>query len=678
MNKEIIYAPSGIQYMSEWKSYELPKGHCIVDKGVTGCGYTEYCLRNDKNIVLCSPRKLLLENKSEQHQGEKNLCYFKNDLKDKGYGEVLSHKDQIITFVRANLMMNMMKEKEGQSYPGIKLLTTYDSAHYIVEALKEMEMLGQFYFVVDEFQSIFTDSYFKAEIEFGFVSDLKECPNVIYLSATPMLDKYLLELPEFKDLYFQEINWDDTGLVEKIVIKRKFASSLTKECEKIIKSYLSGKFPISQDKTGKVMLSTEAVFYFNSVTDIARVIKRCKLTPDQVNIICSDTTDNRNKLIKLSTDLGYCIKEKDPNTGKIVVPDNGFKIGRIPLKGELNKMFTFCTKTAYIGSDFYSTCASTYIFADPNVSCLALDICLDLPQIVGRQRDKLNLFKNYIVIFYKTIRQSERISKESFEEKQKSRRRRTEVLLGEFEKMSEEGKEGFVDMLRDSIKVSQYKNNFVSLSKRTKLPVYNRFIDIANQRAWDVSQEDYQDIINVTKAIEEVTGEKTERYKDEDEQLVDKFLSEHFFKTGIFAEKMKLYCGFMDAVRRDQNQEIQNMIFYKIKDDRFRRFYNYYGTSGCSAAEYREHKLREGMMNASKGGELVHAIMNEFKEGERYRLSEIKQMLSIIYREIGITKSARGSDIKDFFEVKRVKFYDNITKKRDEGYLLVKWIIQKY
>ena len=60
-----LKVPPGTQVISEWKEYSIPRGeHFIVDKGVTGCGYTEYCLTNNLNVVLCSPRKLLLENKN--------------------------------------------------------------------------------------------------------------------------------------------------------------------------------------------------------------------------------------------------------------------------------------------------------------------------------------------------------------------------------------------------------------------------------------------------------------------------------------------------------------------------------------------------------------------------------------------------------------------------------------
>ena len=44
MEKTEIIIPKGIEFISDWKEYVLPKGHCIVDKGITGCDYTEMCL----------------------------------------------------------------------------------------------------------------------------------------------------------------------------------------------------------------------------------------------------------------------------------------------------------------------------------------------------------------------------------------------------------------------------------------------------------------------------------------------------------------------------------------------------------------------------------------------------------------------------------------------------------
>ena len=640
-----LKVPYGIQYISEWKDYEFPQGHCIVDKGVTGCGYTEYCLTNSLPIILCSPRKLLLENKSEQHQGDSNILYVKNDLEE--YKDLLDLKTKIKLFIE-NCFNNLNKPP--------KLLVTYDSSHYLRDILIEMNLLDNFYFVIDEFQSIFLDSFYKSDVEFDFVENLKVCPNVLYLSATPMLDKYLEKVDEFRDLPFYQIDWSGTGYVENIVLQRKQTKSLFGECKKIIEMYKEGKYPMTITDDKKLVISTEAVFYFNSISEIIKLIHRLELSPDEVNIICANTKENQAKLNKLSRELKY-----DPKKG------NGFIIGRVPLKGEINKKYTFCTKTAYIGSDFYSTCASSYVFSDPNIDSLALDISLDLPQIVGRQRNKNNPFKNNIIIFYKTLRKSEIITREEFDKKQRDRKDSTDILLREFSNMSEEGKKKYVQKLKSDIKVSQYSDDFVSISESTGLPVYNKFIEIANERAWDVSQKDYQDKISVTKALNEITSNISE-YKSDLEKEIDDFLNNHFYKTGIFYEKMKMYCEFMD--KHKGSKEVSDSLYFRIKDDKYRRYYNFYGTKGCRARLFREDKLYSGLMNVSKESELSSVVYSKFKSNSRYNLKEIKSTLQDIYRDLGITDKPKATDLGKYFKLERIKFFDSQTKKRIEGFLI--------
>ena len=595
MNKTQQTVPSGrnIKYISEWSEYKIPSGHVIVDKGVTGCGYTEYTLTNNLPTVLCSPRKLLLENKSEQHQNDLNILYLKNEITDIKSIHELKNK------IRNHIFLC-----DEENLP-IKFLVTYDSSHYIIDILKELGILKDFYFIVDEFQSIFLDSFFKSEVENDFVEYLQDCPNVLYLSATPMLFKYLEKVDTFRNLPFYQIDWSETGIVENIVIQRKFASSLGSECIKIIKQYLGGKFPSTFTQDNKIVFSTEAVFYFNSISDIIRVINKCNLLPSQVNIICADDKDNKDKLSKI-----------------------GHSIGKIPLKGEPNKIFTFCTKTAYIGSDFYSNCASSYVFADPNIKSLALDISLDLPQIVGRQRSRENPFKNKIVIFYKTKRKTDKdLTEEEFDKTQEERRNSTEKLLNGFNKLSLGEQKEYIQKLKADIEISRYERDFVSISKKTGKPVYNSFIEISQERGWEISQKEYQDKISVTKSLESLTSNLSE-YQSDLEKEVQEFLDTKFYSTGLFHEKMRLYCEFMDKYSGDK--EVSDMIYFKIKNSDFRKYYNFYGTSGCSAKKYIKKLLEEGMMDVSKESELSSAIFNKFKAGDRFTKKDVKQILQDI------------------------------------------------
>ena len=628
--KQVVPSERNIKYISEWSEYKIPSGHCIVDKGVTGCGYTEYTLTNNLPTVLCSPRKLLLENKSEQHQNDINILYLKNEIKDINDIHKLKNK------IRNHIFLC-----DEENLP-IKFLVTYDSSHYIIDILKELGIISDFYFIIDEFQSIFLDSYFKSSVENDFVEYLQDCPNVLYLSATPMLDKYLEKVDTFKNLPFFQIDWSETGVVENIIIQRKFSTALTTDCIKIVNQYLESNFPSTFTSDNKIVFSKEAVFYFNSISDIIRVINKTGLTSDQVNIICADDKENQDKLSKI-----------------------GHSIGKIPLKGEINKMFTFCTKTAYIGADFYSDCASSYVFADPNIKSLALDISLDLPQIVGRQRNRENPFKNNIIIFYRTIRKTEMEDRETFDKTQEERRKETKRLLDGFSKLSIEEQKSYIQKLKADIEVSKYENDFISISKKTNKPVYNSFIDIANERGWEVSQKDYQDKISVTKSLESISSNISE-YRSDLEKEVQDFLDNKFYSTGIFKYKMKMYCEFMDKYQG--NKVVSDIIYFKIKDPKYRKYYNFYGTKGCSVKDYEEKKLEEGMIDVSKSDELSSVVYKKFQVNSRYTLKEIKSVLQDIYRDLGITSKPKATDLGKYFSLSSVSITEN--GKRVNGYLL--------
>jgi hypothetical protein len=83
MEKHKIIVPKEIRYVGEidpetqkrlWDYeldlYDFPH---ILNKKLTGCGYTEYCLKNKQKLILISPRKFLLENKEEQHEGDQDV-----------------------------------------------------------------------------------------------------------------------------------------------------------------------------------------------------------------------------------------------------------------------------------------------------------------------------------------------------------------------------------------------------------------------------------------------------------------------------------------------------------------------------------------------------------------------------------------------------------------------------
>lgn len=654
MNKIIIEVPEYVEYISQWAEYQCPLGHCIIDKTVTGCGFTEFCLRNNENVILCSPRKVLLENKEGQHhkKGNFNILYLRNDSEkiiefDKSsddrcsddkddisnnYSAVLDLKERTLSHY-TNCLMNLQKP--------CKILVTYDSLKYILDALGSS--INNFRVVVDEFQSIFLDSYFKSDVELDFVEYLKDCHNVLYLSATPMLDRYLDQLDYFRDLPYYELQWSP-NYVEKIKVQRKQVKSLVTDTGKIIQDYKNGKFPQKIDNEGNIYLSKELVIFCNSVSMITQLIKRNNLNSNEVNIICSKTPKNERKLKKIK-----------------------HIIGTIPLEGQSHKMFTFCTRTTYLGADFYSPCASTIILSDANIESMALDISLDLPQIIGRQRLKENVFKNDIIIFYKTLRDISKITREDFEKYVLEKRRKTSVLLEEYQKMSERGKIEYSEKLIRDSKLYQY--DLVAVSRKTGYAILNYLVEVSDWRAWEVAQIDYQDNLSVTRSIYKILNGEICEYKDENTQVVDNFLQE-FYSIGDFRLKMRLYCEFRDIY--SSNKEISLSLHYKISDQRFENYYNYYGTDRIKSLRYEDKPLREGIQNKLKQDPLSSMIYQIFQISQKYTLKEIKERLGEIYISLGITKTPKASDLEEYYETKSILISEN-NGKRQKGYELLKF-----
>ena len=486
--KYSIIVPGGIRYIGNWKEYNLNLFQFphILDKKIPGCGYTEYCLTNDIPIILCSPRLMLLQNKYDQHQGE--LFYYRNEY----VRELFVDKD-LTKINRGSIPKELTKEEKADrdkkikesiarlnmdldnyfhdcefNYRTPKIIVTYDSFRVLKEYLTYLGIIDNFYIIIDEFQSIFTDSRFKSDTELTFVNQLQNLSRVCFVSATPMIDKYLKELDEFKDLPYFELDWESEqpGRVIKPDLKVRFTRSIVSKAKELIQTYKDGDFEkfTYRDENGEIITieSKEAVFFVNSIKNIVDIIKGSGLKPEECNILCSRSdVDN---LAKLKRKLG-----------------KKFTIGTIPLPNEQHKMFTFCTRTVYLGADFYSTNARTFILSDANIETLAVDISLDLPQILGRQRLNENPWKNRAEFYYKASKDKK--SQEKFNEYLQAKVKKTQNLLQSYNETSTlDAKHDLAETYQDLAKSFNYKNNYVAVDKHSGediFPVFNKLVMIS-------------------------------------------------------------------------------------------------------------------------------------------------------------------------------------------------------
>ena len=654
MQKETIPVPEKIRYMSEWEGYSIFNFPHILNKQIPGCGFTEYCITNNEDVILCSPRKILLQNKYDQHKDEvflvvneydsdpgtdKDLTKFsRNYANEVLKEEVVSEDDKNNFFNDLTFKISTYIKACRLNNKPVKILVTYDSFRIVKDILIHQGELWKYRVVIDEFQSIFTDSKFKSDTELQFVSAVQGIQKVCYVSATPMIDKYLDMLEEFKDLPYYELDWEtlDPGRINKPKLTVKGLVSVYTEAGPIIKSYLDGNFDhrFIQSENGEVksVESKEAVFYVNSVNNITSIIKRAKLGPDQVNILVANTQDNANKIKKR---LGA-----------------KYKIGTVPLRDEPRKMFTFCTRTVYLGADFYSDNAKSYVVSDANIDTLAVDITLDLPQILGRQRLKENPWRNEAVLFCKTLSQGKEVTPETFENKLKKKTEDTESLLSVFDKGNSKEQAALSVKYQVGAKATNYKTDFVAVNRvkvdgDTKLiPVFNNLVMVAEMRAYEIQQVDYANRFTVFNELGNISTV-------EDKGVLEDFFKEYEQVKGR-EKKLQFICDYYFA-----GNSIRNIIDL-VTEKRFKEYLTILGPEKCKSVWYKTSELDKKLNIISfEDDKIFEEINKEFNVGESYTNTYIKTKLSEIYKRIGYKATAKANDLGNYYEIKDCLLKEN-------------------
>ena len=676
MEKFNIIVPRGIRYIGEWSEFNFNKfpGKCIINKQLPGCGFTEYCIRGPENVILCSPRKMLLKNKKDQHEFDVYLVVNEMDKEsniDKDLSKVdkntnldAEELDKKFMDNNSEIYKRLYREIEeyciSRSINGLpcKILVTYDSYRIVKDILEKLDRFYTFYTVVDEFQSILHDSRFKSDTEFKFLEYLKQSPTAYFVSATPMMDEYLEMLNEFKDLPYYELDWGsaDSSRVIKPELDVFVMRAVGEKASEVIQKYLSGDFEgivVLRNGIPTRVVSDEAVLYVNSVNHITSIIKKNNLTPEQCNILCSDTSDN---LKKIQRRLG-----------------KKFKIGEVPLKGVKPKMFTFCTRTVYLGADFYSLCARSFIFSDSNIDSLAVDISEDLPQILGRQRLFDNPWKNSATFYYRSTANYREMKAEDFKRIIESKKKDTENLLKAFDSAPNDTKYTLAKNYQYVAKSANYKENYVAVNKIHTpddniilKPVPNNLVLVNEIRAFKIQQIDYKDRFTVFSTVY-----NTLTPDDIVNQEVSEFLKVYTGLTTIY-DKLKLLCEY------GLSEDAIQVVLGQINDsDEIKSYYTSLSPDRLRSLSYNSTKIKKELGIATFNQELLESsIYLEFKIGDKLALSIIKDRLEYLYNSIGYNKTPKAKDLENYFNVKEssarveidgikkiVKVYNIISKK---------------
>ena len=631
MKKQFIQIPENVYHLSDYMEIQnqFPQGSFILDKTITGCGATTMFLADKVPTILCSPRVELMHCKANAPDFIGKVHEFRK------FGDydtpVIDLMDQTMNYINNCYPTPFSQAKTP------KILVSYDSFKHVAQILAQNNILNSFRIVVDEAQTVFTDAAFKGEVEIEFLETLRNFRSVIYLSATPYIEDYLDQIDPFKNLPYVELVWPPSS-VHPTNIDRKpyYQGSRNKTASRIIQKFKSDGYFEEKMVNGYLVRSTEAVFFMNNVKMIKDIVKANSLTPVNTNIICAQTDENEKLLKKI-----------------------GFKIGHAPKMGEPHKTFTFVTKCAFEGVDFYSTCAYTYIFSDISLKNMAVDISLDLPQIMGRQRLGSNPFKYDATFFYNTTMGFTAFDEQTFRDQIQCKVNATNSLIGVYEKCNDNEKKELSRTYRSSQKLDSYTNNYVTVVDDTvngcQRVVLNELVLCNEIRAWDVQQSQYTSGCQVMRSVDDATVPITANPD------IDEFLNQF---TGTFENRMNVYCDFLKR-HPEYKDLIESLPQIPMQ---FKQYYNFPGPDTIQAQSYKEANIKSYVLDFNSKDTIKSKVEGSFTKGQFYSLKDVKAKLGEIYDDEGMNKTAKASDLERYFKCKKTK--KSIDGSYENGYLI--------
>jgi hypothetical protein len=139
-----------------------------------------------ENIKNTSPleededdEKFFKEYEEEYQIRKNNKINNDEEEEDNSIDNIIEGRPRTLTITKQNEKMIIESRLIFNEPP--KIITTFDSFHYVKEVLQEMEMLDDFRIIVDEQQSIIKDSAFKGNTIKNFLKELNGLNKVIYL-----------------------------------------------------------------------------------------------------------------------------------------------------------------------------------------------------------------------------------------------------------------------------------------------------------------------------------------------------------------------------------------------------------------------------------------------------------------------------------------------------------------
>lgn len=360
-------------------------------------------------------------------------------------------------------------------------------------------------------------------------------------------------------------------------------------------------------------------FFINSVETIKTIVNTLKLDSDLVRIICSKQDKNRYKLV------GYKIEST---------------------KDEV-KSINFYTSTCFEGCDIFDENGLIYVLCDGNRAHSLVDISTTLPQIAGRIRD---ISDNTVNLIY-------------------SKSRYIEVTEDEFKASTEKNIKDATTILNEAKSEVTIKsldtfilNGMYLLVTDGKLYFEKILLDVDRfnfelSKTYSLKANIKAKTATIFNSIEVIKPWATQLEKDKQEK-VDKL---------SFKEKCIMY-----------NEFKKNMFTFSTSIIEFgkevREAVDILGINRLEELNFHKGDVKKSLlskMNIPDCAKIAKCL--NFETGSFISSAELKIKFKQLYEKLKINKTAKATDILNYYEVRDDK---EISKKIDgkviKGYMIIR------
>lgn len=573
-----INVPKGIKYISEFTHYEdgtpVEFNNCILNKGCTGVGGTHLFLTDDIPTVICSPRVSIIESKAKEF-GEKILAVQKGVYDDD---------------IKSYLIKSMKTPK---------IITTNDSFWRVKGMIGKA--IGKYRIVVDEYHMLFSDSSFKSDAVYSFLEDLKDIPNKIAISATPIEERFLNEMPVLSDMDIVNLVWPE---MPQLYVERVKTNNPALMVQNLIEqrknNFVSDLFP--------EMNNMEYVFSYNSIEKPVAITKKLEIAPDKVSFYCANTLENRIYILQeLGAKYDDCINSKN---------------------ADRHTPITFWTSTMDCGADWYSDNAHIFVVSDTNMTHTSVDLGGQLVQIAGRLRTAENPNKNHITLIYNTSKGDLDKEMQKIEAKWRLSVRQLKYINGWLKTSNNFAFSMAVKAVSTIQSVNNYDYSYVMYNEKKNKIELNKLKYLSDKKMCEVQYGQYKDITFVDELMKEngyVLEGKTKIFHDYVNHV-------RIASNNVFEESLQQFVEIMDSGADNCVQMARE--FAGSNYGKFKAYYDIIGSEKIKALKFKKYSIVKEYNFTMSDASMKSMIDEIFKNDSFWMSDDIKEKIKLLFDTI--------------------------------------------